>query len=80
MLMNLVFAETIIAVYGIPVDFTASLLHGWKMGKIVCYVTGFLLTFSGKFYQRIHWQVDKVVVSLIQDFNCITPIRCHFIQ
>ena len=53
--MNLVFAETIIAVYGIPVDFTASLLQGWKMGKMLCYTTGFLLTFSGKFCWIINW-------------------------
>ena len=63
--MNLVFAETIIAVYGIPIDFTASILHGWKMGKLLCYVTGFLLTFSGKFDQGINRKVDKTVISSI---------------
>ena len=49
MLMNLVFAESIIAGYGIPVDFTASLLRGWKLGRGMCYTTGFLLTFSGEY-------------------------------
>ena len=72
--MNLVFAETIIAAFGIPVDFTASILHGWKMGKILCYVTGFLLTFSGKLHQRINLQVDKLVVDLVKDVDCISPI------
>ena len=48
MLMNMIFAEFITALYGIPVDFVASLLHGWKLGKHMCYLTGFLLTLSGK--------------------------------
>ena len=47
MLMNLVLAESIIAGFGIPVDFTASLLRGWKQGRWMCYATGFLLTLSG---------------------------------
>ena len=46
--MNLVFSEIIMAAYGMPVDFTASILRGWKLGPEMCHVTGFLLTFSGK--------------------------------
>ena len=50
LLMNLVFAELVTAGYGIPVDFAASLQHGWKMGKGMCNATGFLLTLSGNCY------------------------------
>ena len=48
--MNLVFAELVTAAYGIPVDFAASIQHGWKMGKGMCDATGFLLTLSGKYH------------------------------
>ena len=47
LLMNMIFAELIMAFYGIPVDFTTSVLHGWKLGKGMCNATGFLLTLSG---------------------------------
>ena len=50
LLMNLVFAELVTAAYGIPVDFAASIQHGWKMGKGMCDATGFLLTLSGKYH------------------------------
>ena len=46
--MNMVFAEFIIAAFGLPVDFTASFYHGWKMGKTLCHLTGFILTTTGK--------------------------------
>ena len=58
LLMNLVFAELVTAGYGIPVDFTASLQHGWKMGKGMCNATGFLLTLSGNYY----------IISILGDF------------
>ena len=48
LLMNLIVAEFITAGYGVPVDFVASLYHGWKLGKNMCYATGFLLTLSGE--------------------------------
>ena len=35
------------AFYGIPVDFITSVLRGWKLGKVMCNATGFLLTLSG---------------------------------
>ena len=46
-------AETVIACYGLPVDFLASLGYGWKMGKTLCIATGFILTTVGK-YSNIH--------------------------
>ena len=49
LLMNLVLAETLIAVFGLPIDFLASYYYGWKMGKSVCILTGFILSTSGKF-------------------------------
>ena len=46
--MNLIFAELIMASFGVPVNFVASLQHGWKMGKLLCDVFGALLTLEGK--------------------------------
>ena len=34
--------------FGVPVNFIASIQHGWKMGKTVCDVFGFLLTLEGE--------------------------------
>ena len=48
MLMNLIFAELISSSYGISIDMTAALQHGWKLGRSMCNATGFLLTLSGK--------------------------------
>ena len=46
--MNLIFAELIMASFGVPVNFVASLQHGWKMGKLLCDIFGSLLTLEGK--------------------------------
>ena len=47
--MNMVLAEFIIAAFGLPIDFTASFYHGWKMGKTLCHITGFILTTTGMY-------------------------------
>ena len=47
--MNLIFAELIMAMFGVPVNFTASIMHGWKMGELMCNIFGFLLTLGGKY-------------------------------
>ena len=47
--MNMIFAELIMAVFGVPVNFTASLQHGWKLGKPFCDVHGFALTLESKY-------------------------------
>lgn len=44
----MVLAEFIIAAFGLPIDFTASFYHGWKMGKTLCHFTGFILTTTGE--------------------------------
>ena len=41
------FSDLLIAVFGIPMDFTAALHFGWKMGEGLCVFTGFALTFLG---------------------------------
>ena len=48
MVMNVVFVDLLICSYGIPVDIAASLSHGWKMGRTMCYASGFLLTAAGE--------------------------------
>ena len=45
--MNLVLAETFITFFGLPIDFTAIVHFGWKMGKSLCVLTGFILSTSG---------------------------------
>ena len=50
--MNLIFAEMINCTYGVSIDISAALQHGWKLGRTVCNTTGFLLTFSGKFLRN----------------------------
>ena len=47
-LLNLVLADFIIAGYGVPVDFKATIDLGWKSGRPLCYATGFILTTAGK--------------------------------
>ena len=55
----MVVAELIMAIYGIPIDITSSVLHGWKMGRNMCYATGFLLTLSGKKLIDHHIKCNK---------------------
>ena len=52
-LMNLIFAEMINCTYGVSIDISAALQHGWKLGRTVCNTTGFLLTLSGEYSQTI---------------------------
>eukprot|EP00095_Tigriopus_kingsejongensis_P001031 maker-scaffold587_size153100-snap-gene-0.29 protein:Tk01031 transcript:maker-scaffold587_size153100-snap-gene-0.29-mRNA-1 annotation:"hypothetical protein DAPPUDRAFT_302649" len=46
-LMNLIIAELLIAVIGIPIDLTASLMTGWRLGHFPCLATGFSMTLLG---------------------------------
>ena len=45
----MVSAEIIIASYGLPIDFVASIQYGWKLGKKLCLATGFILTTTGNY-------------------------------
>ena len=45
--MNLIFAELIMALFGIPINFTASVMHGWNLGETMCNAFGFALTLGG---------------------------------
>ena len=47
-LMNMVLSEFVIASVGVPIDFTASIMGGWKASKSVCIFTGFTLTLTGE--------------------------------
>ena len=63
--MNLIFAELIMAIFGIPINFTASLMHGWKLGQTMCSAFGFALTLEGKIYKQ---NVEFFrILSLYQD-------------
>ena len=54
LLMNMILAETLIAMFGIPIDTVATYQRGWKLGKELCLATGFVLTTLGK-------NIDKVL-------------------
>ena len=54
MLINLIFAELISCSYGIPIDITAALQHGWKLGKEMCNTTGAILTLSGNYFSPVN--------------------------
>ena len=38
----------IMALFGVPVNFAASLQKGWKMGQTVCEAFGFSITLESK--------------------------------
>ena len=48
LLINLTVCELLVALLGIPVDAVAAAQLGWKMGRAVCCLTGFILTFLGQ--------------------------------
>ena len=48
LLINLTVGELLVALLGIPVDAVAAAQLGWKMGRAVCCLTGFMLTFLGQ--------------------------------
>ena len=35
------------ALYGLPIDFITAFTNGWKMGKVMCEATGFILSTLG---------------------------------
>ena len=69
--MNLIFAELISSSYGIAVDITAAIQHGWKLGSTVCHTTGFLLTLSGKLFLEIFCSMLKEGIRNYEDTLCI---------
>ena len=74
--MNMIFAETLIAMFGIPIDTVATYQHGWKLGKNLCLATGFLLTTLGWckmpdfILQKINPEIDEKLAGL---FVCAIP-------
>ena len=59
--MNIVFTELISAAYGLPIDFLATYTYGWKMGRQLCEITGFILTTSGR---SSKWVLRCLVCSI----------------
>ena len=45
----MIFAELIMALFGVPVNFTAAIQHGWKLGETWCHAHGFFLTLESKY-------------------------------
>ena len=47
LLINLIFTELLICLFGIPMDLVATVQGGWWMGEGLCIATGFFLTLLG---------------------------------
>ena len=47
LLINLIFTELLICLFGIPMDLVATVQGGWWMGEVLCIATGFFLTVLG---------------------------------
>ena len=47
LLINLIFTELFICLFGIPMDLVATVHGGWWMGEDLCIATGFILTILG---------------------------------
>ena len=47
LLINLIFTELFICLFGIPMDLVATVHGGWWMGEGLCVATGFILTLLG---------------------------------
>ena len=71
--MSLSLSDLLIATFGIPMDFTAALTFGWKMGEAACVFTGFVLTFLGNIIRSIenigHWIIVTFFWSKLIQIN-----------
>ena len=47
-MINMIVSELISAGFGSAIVLLASIQRGWKMGKLFCDITGFILTTDGK--------------------------------
>ena len=61
------------AMFGIPINFTASVMHGWKLGKTMCNVFGFALTLGGKLkkYKNIIFSQGIYDLSIMIRIACL---------
>ena len=71
----MIFAELIMAVFGVPVNFTASLQHGWKLGKPFCEVHGFALTLESKYFSVL--LIIKNATT-VQEYHVLRKYNLYF--
>ena len=75
--MNLILAELMVSLFGIPVDFLASWQRGWKMGLRLCKAPGFILTTLGKIitiFRHIYVYVC-IGMSSMNSLTCMSVYR-----
>ena len=65
LLVNLCVADLLIGIFGIPVDWLASVRGGWDQGAVQCILTGFLLTLFGKVFLPL----GKIQLYLVGEFS-----------
>ena len=51
-LLNLILSDFLMILCGIPPDFTASIMRGWKLGYQPCIWVGFVMTLTGMFISK----------------------------
>ena len=71
LLINLTVCELLVAGLGIPVDAVAAAQLGWKMGQIVCWITGFMLTFLGQGNEDILKKPVSVFLSMMNESDYV---------
>ena len=76
LLMNLILAELLVSLYGIPVDFLASWREGWKMGPRLCKVTGFILTALGEIIIIFRYVYSYVMIGM-SSMNSLTSMSVY---
>ena len=66
----MIFAELIMALFGVPVNFTAAIQHGWKLGETWCHAHGFFLTLESKyqFSTLLSYSTENIEIRGIQPF------------
>ena len=78
--MNLIFAEMVMALFGVPVNFAASLQKGWKMGQTVCEAFGFSITLESKlqWISNLYIQYDDSNNLIISNNFWYLSLDCSY--
>ena len=59
MLLNLILSDFLMILCGIPPDFTAAIMRGWKLGYQPCIWVGFVMTLTGMLVQCTYGSLNR---------------------
>ena len=71
--MNLILAEMLVSLFGIPVDALASAQGGWNMGATLCITVGFVLTTLGMFHSLVNSAKYSTSFPPLKDHVLLLP-------